>query len=232
MVQQGEATRATPKKGLHPFFHLAIALVVIGLLQGFVIKPFVIPSASMEPTLVVGDRILVNRTAYVGSAPGPGDVVVFRADESWGVPPTDGDSVVKYAVKWLGSLIGVGPGVDHIMAKRIIATGGQTIECCDAAGNVLVDGVAIDAPPDNDFPFEQGTLDCMTSPASQRCFPPLIVPEGTLVVAGDNRANSRDSLTQCRQAGATELCLLTVDETDVIGEVVFRWAPLDEFGPL
>ena len=62
------------------WFHLVAAFVVFGLILTFIAKPYWVPSSSMENTLTPGDRILVNRLAYVGSAPGNGDVVVFDAD--------------------------------------------------------------------------------------------------------------------------------------------------------
>lgn len=224
-------TRRT-RRSLHPLVHLALALVVLGLLQGFIIKPFAIPSASMEPTLMTGDRVLVNRLAYVQSSPQPGDTIVFRADAAWGESPVADDSAIEYGLKWLGSLIGVGPGVDHVMAKRVLAVGGQTITCCDAAGRILVDASPIAPALGEDLEFVPGELDCDTAPASKRCLPLLTVPEGEIIVAGDNRANSFDSLFSCRDDAAEESCLITVAESDVIGTIVFRWAPLSQFGPL
>lgn len=221
---------AAQKRGLHPMAHLLIAVIVIGLLQGFVIKLYAIPSASMEPTMETGDRILVNRLAYMGSEPQIGDVIVFRADEQWGPSPAEDDLLIERGIKWLGSLIGIGPGIDHIMTKRVVAVGGQTIECCNAEGDILVDGESLAAPPGPDLPFSQNALDCTTETKSTRCFTPIPVPEGTVVVAGDNRANSFDSLTACRQPEATDSCLLTVQTGDIIGTVVFVVAPLSRFG--
>ena len=66
------------------WFQLLLAFVVVGLLLTFDAKPYVVPSESMQGTLEPGDRVLVNRLAYVGSEPATGDIVVFDADESWG----------------------------------------------------------------------------------------------------------------------------------------------------
>lgn len=229
---QGSEPSPRRRKGLHPLWHLVIAVLVLALLQGFVVKLYAIPSESMEPTLQSSDRILVNRLAYLGAEPEPGDIVVFHADETWGSTPSEGDSPIKHALKWVGSLVGIGPGVEHTVVKRVIAVGGQTIECCSAGGAILVDGVPIPPTPGTDFPFTAGALDCESAPASPRCFPPLIVPNGMLVVAGDNRLNSKDSLTQCRVAEATQACLLTVKPEDVVGEVIFIVTPFGRFGAL
>lgn len=91
------------------FVAIIISAVVLAyLLQAFLIKPFKIPSASMEPALVPGDRVLVNRLSYKFGSPQRGDIIVFRS-------PDD-------------------PNVDYI--KRVIAVGGDSIEIKE--GQVLV----------------------------------------------------------------------------------------------
>lgn len=89
---------------------MAAAIIIAYLLQALVVKPFEIPSGSMEPTLVPGDRVLVNRLAYKYGDIQRGDIIVFES-------PTE-------------------PGVDFI--KRVIAVGGDTIEV--KKGQVLVNG--------------------------------------------------------------------------------------------
>ncbi len=92
------------------------AFVLALIIQQFVVKPFYIPSESMEPTLVKGDRVLVNRFEYRFTDPKPGDVVVFH-------PP-------------------IAPDEDYI--KRVVAVGGDTVEVKDGA--LYVNGVAQDEP--------------------------------------------------------------------------------------
>ena len=92
------------------------AFVLALLIQQFVVKPFYIPSVSMEPTLLVGDRVLVNRFVYRFGSPKVGDVVVFH-------PP-------------------VAPQEDYI--KRVMAVAGQTIGVHD--GKLVVDGKPVDEP--------------------------------------------------------------------------------------
>jgi signal peptidase I len=92
------------------------AFVLALLIQQFVIKPFYIPSASMEPTLLVGDRVLVNRFIYRFGSPKIGDVVVFH-------PP-------------------IAPQEDYI--KRVMATAGQTIGVHN--GKLVRDGKPVNEP--------------------------------------------------------------------------------------
>ena len=200
----------------HPLTHLLAALLVLGLTQAFVVKLFMVPSGSMEQTLEVGDRILVNRLAYgppgTHGTPSNGDVIVFTSDdELWprSSSSDDGSLVasVKHGIKFVfGDLIGIGPTTGHTLVKRVIGTPGQTVECCSAAGKLMVDGVEIDEPyVYEDLPFEPGVLDCESTPASQRCFPAVTVPEGMLLVLGDHRSNSADSVAACR--GLTDASL-------------------------
>jgi signal peptidase I len=92
------------------------AFVLALIIQQFVVKPFYIPSESMEPTLVKGDRVLVNRFEYRFTDPKPGDVVVFH-------PP-------------------IAPDEDYI--KRVVAVGGDTVEVKDST--LYVNGVAQEEP--------------------------------------------------------------------------------------
>lgn len=89
---------------------LVLAWVLAWGVKSFVVQPFIIPSSSMEPTLMISDRVLVNRFLYRFTSAKPGDIVVF-------VSPEEGN-------------------VDLI--KRVVAVGGQTIDIRD--GKVYVDG--------------------------------------------------------------------------------------------
>jgi signal peptidase I len=96
------------------------ALAVAWLVQAFLFQAFVIPSASMEPTLIDADRVMVNKQSYRSNGPSRGDVVVFRRP-----PDVEIDSFNE-------------------LIKRVIAVGGQTIEA--RGGVVFVDGQPIDEP--------------------------------------------------------------------------------------
>jgi signal peptidase I len=103
----------------HPYALLFVAcVVVLFLVNTFVLQPFVIPSGSMENTLRVGDRVLVDKLAYrFGGAPRRGDIVVF-----------DGE----------GSFVQTSGGPDYI--KRVIGVGGDRVTCCDKRGRITVNG--------------------------------------------------------------------------------------------
>lgn len=214
------------------WFHLVLAFVVVGLVLSFIAKPYWVPSASMEQTLEIGDRVLVNRLAYVAAEPATGDIIVFDADETWGAhAPQDANPVIAFA-RWLGSVSGFGPSGQHTLVKRVIAGPGQTVECCTAQGALTVDGIPIDEPyVYQDFPFIAGSVDCTTDPGSLRCFDSVTVPEDSYLVLGDNRGNSSDSAAQCRGGtDADATCWRWAHGGDVVGKVVAilwpiqRWA--------
>ncbi len=180
---------------------ILVALVLSFLLQTFIARVYLIPSESMEPTLhgcngCTGDRIVVEKLSYDFGDPHPGDVVVFLGPPSWSndYKSIRSSNVVVRGLQNVGSIFGVVPPDENDLVKRVIATGGQKVECCDAQGRVLVDGKPLDEPYIvNDFPFTPGTLTCDTALKSGRCFGPVTVPDGNLWVMGDNRNNSADS---------------------------------------
>ncbi|NLU63222.1 signal peptidase I [Rhodococcus sp. HNM0563] len=180
---------------------IVVALALSFLLQTFVARVYLIPSESMEPTLhgcpgCTGDRIVVEKIGYRFGDPRPGDVIVFKGPDSWseGYTSTRSDNTVIRGLQEVGSLVGLVPPDENDLVKRVIAVGGQTVECCDDQGRILVDGQPIDEPyVKMDYPFTPGVVTCDTEVPSGRCFGPVTVPEGHVWVMGDNRSNSADS---------------------------------------
>ncbi|MET3707863.1 signal peptidase I [Arthrobacter sp. UYEF6] len=215
--------------------NLLVSLAVVAVLQGLVAKIYRVPSGSMEQTLQGsqsgGDRILANRLAYLGEGPRPQDVAVFAKPPSWqGESPASAVGGLSAWIRTFGDITGIGPSNEQYMVKRVIAVGDQTISCCGTDGKVRVDGSPLEEPYIyRDFAFEDGSLDCSTAMPSARCFAEFTVPKGQLVVMGDHRSNSSDSVGLCRMqpASAAAGCLRTVDVTAVIGKVNGIIWPLD-----
>lgn len=215
--------------------HLVAALTILALVQSFVVKVYQVPSASMEQTLAPGDRILVDRLDLAGGGPRPGDVVVFERPESWRDGPAPERPAWRTAVGWIGDVFGFGPSNSDALVKRIVAGPGQTAECCDADGRVLVDGAALTEPyVTADLPFEPGSLDCTSTARSPRCFGPITLGPDEYLMLGDNRADSADSVTPCRSTttapSASSPCARPVPGDRIIGSAFLRFWPLDRIG--
>ena len=143
-----EAGKKRTRRG-RPFWRDLVVIVVAALaltilLKAFVVQVFSIPSGSMENTLQVGDRVLVNKLVYRFRGIDRGDIVVFSGQGSWGpdAPPPPGNPLVRF---WDGAkdLVGVSaPGTDYI--KRVIGLPGDHVACCDTHGRVTVNGVSLD----------------------------------------------------------------------------------------
>lgn len=206
------------------WFHLALGFVVVGLILSFVAKPYWVPSGSMEQTLEPGDRVLVNRLAYVGAEPATGDVVVFDADASWGSESAAADGPVKGALRWFGEVTGFGPSGPHTLIKRVIAGPGQTVRCCSSEGAVTVDGEPLDEPyVFQDLPFDE-TMDCSTATVSPRCFDEVVVPDDSYLVLGDHRSASSDSAIQCRGSQQDQGCWRWAKRDQIVGRAaVILW---------
>lgn len=218
--------------------NIVVALIAVSLVQAFVVKVYRVPSGSMEQTLKAsaagGDRILVDRLWYLGSAvPEPGDILVFRRPAEWSSALQNGAPGGPASVmRTFGDLTGIGPSNEQYLVKRVVARGGQTIMCCDAQGRLERNHQGLDEPyVFEDLPFEPGGLDCTTTPRSSRCFGPFTVPEGQLVLLGDHRSASGDSAIACRNtAPQPATCMRTVPVTAVVGHVFARVWPFDRIG--
>lgn len=160
------------------------ALTLSFLIKLFLVQAFFIPSESMENTLLVGDRVIVSKLT-----PGPfdlrrGDIVVFEDSDHWLPPaPEPQRNAVQSAAVTVFTFIGLLPSNsgEHLI-KRVIGLPGDTVECCDAQGRLMVNGVPID---------ETVYLHPGVEPSGTEF--KVKVPEARLWVMGDNRSNSADS---------------------------------------
>ena len=206
---------------------IVVAVVLTFVIQTFLARIYVIPSASMERTLhgcsgCANDRVAVDKVTYRFSDPAPGDVVVFRGPPAWGdngevSNSQRSDNVLVRGLQSGLSLVGLAPPDEKDFVKRVIAVGGQTVACCDPQNRVTVDGVPLTEP----YIYYQPNLG-----RTQADFPPVQVPQGQLWVMGDNRNNSADA----RVHGPIGI-------TDVIGKArvivlpVGRWGGVPDTDP-
>jgi signal peptidase I len=157
---------------------LVTAAVIAFLIKAFVAQAFYIPSESMTPQLEVNDRVVVSRLAYRLHDPRRGDIVVFDDPREGADDDEAKPNIVIKVLRGIGGAVGVVQPSTEEFIKRVVALPGETVE--GKAGRVYVNGRVLYEPylPD-------GTV---TSD-----FPPVMVPEGSLWVMGDNRNNSSDS---------------------------------------
>jgi signal peptidase I len=198
-----------------------VAILVSFLVKTFLVRSFYIPSGSMEDTLMVDDRILVDEITPRFGGYERGDIVVFRDPGGWlpvrSDPPR---SPVVEALDWTLSLVGLSaPDSDDHLVKRIIGTPGDNVVCCNAIGQITVNGVPID---EDDY-LKLPTPD---SPASADDFD-VVVPDDKLWVLGDNRYSSRDSRYNTDQPGKG-----FVPIENVVGRAFLTTWPFSRFGIL
>jgi signal peptidase I len=170
-----------PKKPRHPALQFltelpGLVIMAFGLallIKSTLIQAFWIPTGSMEPTLVPGDRVIVAKVPYYFHDPRRGDIIVFEEPDPAKAPQR---GAVGAFTHWLGQGLGFAPPDNPDYIKRVIGEPGDTVSA--KHGHVFVNGLRISEP-------------YLTQKTGR--FPKTRVPEGKLFVMGDNRSNSLDS---------------------------------------
>jgi len=212
--------RGRPNAGLaflkELVFVVVGAIIVSSLLRAFVGQMFIIPSASMENTLLIGDRVVVQKITDFHR----GDVVVFKDPADWlGDEPSDDPSAVDRVLEFIGVPTASSPG--HLI-KRVIGMPGDTVVCCDDSGRITVNGTAL---------VETSYL--YTSSSGQQVTPSdvqftVVVPRDHIFVMGDHRdlsADSRCHLADVSNQGRGQTAFVPV--SDVVGPAFAIVSPFD-----
>ncbi|MDT4989245.1 MAG: signal peptidase [Micromonosporaceae bacterium] len=176
---------------------VVVAFVVALLVRVFVLQTFYIPSESMQHTLDINDRVLVNKVVYDFRGPHRGEIVVFKSPASWRSDPAE---------------------IDFI--KRVIATGGDHVVCCDDQHRILVNGHSLNEP----YLFHD--VDGTADQPSDEPFD-VTVPKDRLWVMGDHRSHSGDSREQYLRSRDPQAA--TIPAKSVIGRAFVVFWPLSRW---
>jgi signal peptidase I len=188
---------------------VVVAVVLALLIKSFVIQAFYIPSASMQNTLEIGDRVLINKIVFHTRPIHRGDIIVFDGTGSWDVATPTSSNIVSKAVSELEGIVGISHD-SNIYIKRVIGVPGDHVVCCNAKHQITVNGVPLSESsylyPDNE-------------PSAQSFN--ITVPPGRLWVMGDHRIVSYDSRGHMGDPGGG-----TIPESGVLGRAfVIIWPP-------
>jgi signal peptidase I len=200
-------------------FLILIALVLALLIKTFLVQAFYIPSGSMENTLHVGDRVLVNKLIYRIRDIHRGEIVVFKGPESWQDSPeftsTPPSNPVARFFHDIGSALGVAAPSSKDFIKRVIGVAGDHVVCCDPKGRITV----------NDHPLTEPYLYPGARPSTTNF--DITVPKGRLWVMGDHRDASADSRSHLSDGDSG-----TIPTGNVIGRAFIRVWPPSDWGTL
>jgi signal peptidase I len=188
---------------------VVVALVLALIIKTYAIQAFYIPSSSMENTLDIGDRVLINKLVYDFRGIHRGDIVVFDGNGSWDFSPPASSNIFSRFFSDVEGIVGISHDSD-IYIKRIIGLPGDHVVCCDAQGRVTVNGV----------PLTEGSYVYPGEAPSLQKFN-ITVPAGRLWVMGDHRLVSYDSRGHMGDPGGG-----TIPESAVLGRAfVIIWPP-------
>ena len=200
-----------------------VALLVSFLIKTFLIRSFYIPSGSMQDTLQIDDRIIVNQLEPKLMPIEYGDVVVFRDPGGWLPPqvPVEQNPIVA-ALDWLMSVVGLSaPDSNDHLIKRVIGLPGDHVVCCNALGQMSVNGIPLSEPylklPVGETKVSEIDFD-------------IVVPDNSLWLMGDNRYNSKDSRYNGETPGNGYVPIDNlVGRALVISWPLSRWGWLDNY---
>ena len=210
-------------------FLILVAFLLALLIKAFLVQAFYIPSGSMQQTLELRDRVLVNKLVYEFRDIHRGEIVVFNGLDSF-TPETqiaEPANGVQRVLRAISSAVGVGAPGEKDFIKRVIGTPGDRVACC-SNGKVTVQPAGSDRPIELDEPyvFEDDSMPfCENGTGEQACppgSPGVLVPEGRLWVMGDHRGFSSDSRAHIDNADRG-----TVPADKVIGRAFVIVWPLD-----
>jgi len=162
---------------------VVVSLFISIIIKAFLIQAFYIPSGSMQTTLEINDRVIVNKLGNFFTDVKRGDVVVFRDPGGW-LPPAYEEKRSAPLQALRNGLVFVGlapdPAKQHLI-KRVIGVGGDHSVCCDAKGSLVINGKAV----------KEKYLYAGNAPSETKF--DVRVPKGSLWAMGDHRAASEDS---------------------------------------
>ena len=175
-----QAKRQSRKLGWR-FVVMAVIIVFffLALVRNVWMDVYYIPSESMEPLVLTGDRVLVSRLAFTNKPIERGDVVLFDGRGSF-LPLKSGAGPVADGIVATGQWLGLVPN-DNIYVKRILGVAGDTVKCCSSEGLLEINGV----PVTESYLYPGDEPSALTFEVT--------VPEGKLWLMGDHRDVSLDS---------------------------------------
>lgn len=215
---QPAAGRAQHKKGSFwrelPIL-LIIALGLALVLKTFFIQAFYIPSGSMEDTLQIGDRVMVNKLAYTLGDIERGDVIVFNGVDSWSpeIEVADSGNPLTRALRSVAGAFGFASPNEKDYIKRVIGLPGDHVVCCDSKGRVTVNGVPLNEP--YLYPGDKPSASEFD----------VVVPPDRLWVMGDHRGASSDSRAHTGDPGGGAIPI-----DSVVGRAFVIIWPLSDTG--
>ncbi|WP_296182763.1 signal peptidase I [uncultured Mobiluncus sp.] len=195
---------------------VVVAVIIMALAKAFIFQFFVIPSESMENTLMKGDRIFVSKMKNFQPIE-RGDIVVFEDRHNWLPDEFKNDNPTGFAATAFGQALDKGLRVLQLkpeypggyLVKRVVGVGGDHVTCCNVQNQVEVNGKAVAEP------YLKKGANTLPVPFD------VTVPAGKYWVMGDNRDNSGDSRYHQDDNNHG-----FVDEKQIVGRVMLRYFPV------